>query len=162
MATIYNHDAAALCRSVRRVAEELYKSVSSATSGMNSFDQTRMKANVAAARSLLGWVNAQPQLDLPESHPNPIEVADPEKKPLVESDSINLALDICYATSVELLNCASAREASGLNTFDSARYAASLTKLDSLIDNHVAVAEPVDLPESSPSQPLSGKGALGT
>ena len=162
MSVIYNHDTAALCRSVRRISAELYKSVSSGTSGMNSFDQARCKANVAASRSLLAWVNSQPDLDLPESHPNALEVSDPAKYPAVESDSINLALDICYACEVEILNSSSAREAAGMNKFDSGRLGATLDKIDSLVDKHIAIAEPVDLPESSPSEPLSGAGAKGT
>ena len=162
MSKLYNHDVAALCRTSRRTLNALYLSVSGATSGMNKFDQTRMKANVAATRSLLAWINSQPDLDLVESHPTEIEVPDPEKKPLVESDSINLAMDILFATEVELVNCVSAREAAGMNKFDSGRLTSYLTKLDSLIDNHVAVVEPQDFPESTPSQPLSGKGSLGT
>ena len=160
--TVYNHDIAAICRLTGRLGVELYKSVSAGTSGMNEFDSARLKRNVAAVRSLLSWVVGEPKMDLPESHPTPIELPDPRKFESVESDSINLALDLCYACEIELVNSQSAREAAGMIIFDSDRLAAVLNKLDSLVDNHVATATPVDLPESIPSSPLSGPGALGT
>jgi len=162
MAVVYNHDVAALCRLVQRAGEELHKSVSSGTSGMNSFDLARSKSNIAAVRSLKDWVVAEPQLDLPESHPTAIELPDPVKRVTVESDSVNLLLDICHACEIEMLNSQSAREAAGMNGFDAVRVGQALKKLDSLLDNHVAKAEPLDLVESSPSRPLAGPGKRGT
>jgi hypothetical protein len=159
---VYNHDVAALCRQTHRIGVELYKSVSSSTSGMNKFDAERTKRNVAAVRSLLAWVVAEPQMDLPESHPLAIELPDPVRFDEVESDSINLALDLCHVCMLELQSSQSAREAAGMISFDAKRLVAVLEKMDSLIDNHVATSTPLDLPESVPSQPGSGSGATGT
>lgn len=159
---VYNHDVAAICRVTTRIGIELHKSVSSSTSGMNKFDIERLKRNTNACRSLINWVVAEPQMDLPESHPLAIELPDPTKFEAVESDSINLALDLCHVCEIELLNSQSARSAAGMLKFDADRLYSILTKIDSLVDNHVVPATPLDLPESAPSVPGSGPGFGGT
>lgn len=128
---------------------------------MNEFDQIRLQRNVAAVRSMLNWVTNQPHLDLPESHPTPIEMPDAVKHAKVESESCNLALDLCHVEEIELLNCVSGRDPAGCNEFDEARLRSVLEKLDKLVTDHVATATPLDLPETIPSEPMAPPGQMG-
>ena len=79
----------------------------------------------------------------------------------VESDEIDHVQRLLFAARNELVNSQSARLPSGLMPFDLTRFSAIVDKLEKFVVDYVEKASPLDLPESSPSKPVSGAGATG-
>lgn len=158
----YNHDVAGLYRRINRFIFEILKSVSSAGSQVNTFDQTRLQSYIGAIRAYQAWVMAQPQLDLPETHPRVIQL---EPAPVVPAEVENESVrDVVYMLELardELVNGQTSRNPSGMVSFDAARLTAVIDKVEQLLISYVQVVTPLDLPESSPSRVLSSAGLLG-
>ena len=159
----YNHDIAGLYRRLNRFIEELAHSVSSSGSQMNNFDQTRLATYLDAVDAYMNWVVAQPQLDLPETHPRIYEFKDaPEVKDEdVENES---ALDVIRMLELardETVNGQSARLGSGLISFDEMRLTAIVAKARNFLENYIATITPLDLPESSPMKNMTQPGMTG-
>lgn len=161
MATVLNHDIAGLCRRVNRFIIELYKSVSSSVHEVNEFDQERLAKYLSAIHTYRDWIVAQPHLDLPETHPREIEL-DPNPEILaVENEAVRDVITLMELCRDELVNSQSARSPAGLISFDDRRAIALVEKAEKFLTDYIAVVQPVDMPESTPSQPLSGPGATG-
>lgn len=162
----HNHDVLSLCCRIQRFCLEVHHSASSGAADLLSdFDRLRLRDYIAAIRAYHGWVVAQPQLDLPETHqakifklPEQLHTGD---LPMVDNFSVN---DLCHLFDVsitELMNSQSSRMASGLIAFDSVRLKSIVDKAESLLNAYIAVATPLDMPESSPSFEMSGAGKMG-
>lgn len=158
---IYNHDLVGIVQRLDRFRFELWKSVSSGGSELNQFDKDRLYDYLSSLNRYLDWVVAQPQLDLPESHPREFEVPEAPADVIVESEVVNDILRIMSVTRTEIVDSQTARKAAGLISFDEIRLRALLTKLKNFLDGYVADATPLDLPESSPQAAMSGAGNKG-
>lgn len=158
---IYNQDVIGLVSRLDRFHEELFKSVSAGTSELNEFDLERTQKALAALTGYLDWIQAQPHLDLPESHPNPYPVpAAPAALP-VESEIVNDILRIYSVLRIEMVNSQSSRKAANIIGFDEKRWRSLIAKLENYLKDYVAGYTPLDLPESSPKMPMSGPGRQG-
>lgn len=159
----YNHDVAGVMHRIKRFQYELYKSVSSGGAFVNSFDQARWAVYLDAVDTYLNHVMAQPQLDLPESHPRKImlSLVPDEEIMAVENESIRDVLYLLQLMMVEACNSQSSRMGAGLLPFDNNRVRALNEKARRLLIDYVAQVQPLDLPESSPSRALSGSGKSG-
>ena len=146
---------------MNRFLVEFIKAVSSETSEMNEFDQGRCASYLNAIDSYHAWVIAQPQLDLPETAPREYELETPPATPAVENESINDIVRMLVVARDELVNSQSARNAAGLNPFDSGRLTAIITKVRAFLTDYIQTVTPLDLPESSPKAASSGPGRLG-
>lgn len=158
---VNNHDIAGLQARINRFLEELHKSISSGVSQVNSFDQARVASYLEAIDTYHAWVIGQPQLDLPETSPRPIEL---ESNPVitdVENESVNDMVRILGIARDEIVNSQSARLGAGLIPFDSVRLTAVIAKVRAFLINYVATTTPLDLPESSPQSAESGPGRKG-
>src|SRR4030042_5869258 len=88
-ATTRNHDVLGIYTRMNRFIEEVQLSVSSATSQMNEFDQTRLQSYINSVNGYLDYVVGQPQLDLPETSPREYKFEPiPEEKD-TESEEVN-------------------------------------------------------------------------
>jgi hypothetical protein len=161
MAQINNHDIAGLARRMSRFVDEMQKSVSSEVSQTNEFDVTRAKTYLNAIESYQSWVNAQPQLDLPETHPLRITVSDGPELIALENESTVDLVYLIHLARVELVNSQSARNGSGLIEFDSLRLTSVIQKAGKLITEYIEQVTPLDLPESSPMQEGAVPGRSG-
>lgn len=161
MTIVMNHDIAGLCRRINRFIIELHKSVSSGVHEVNEFDQERLNHYLAAIRAYRGWIVDQPHLDLPETHPRPIELGSNPDVTAVENESVRDVITLMELCRDELTNSQSARYPAGLISFDDRRAMALVEKCQKFLDDYIAKILPLDLPESSPLQPMSGPGAVG-
>jgi hypothetical protein len=159
---VYNHDVVAIYNRLNRFIEELTKSVSSGLSLMNAFDIARLEKYLAAIDSIHAWVIAQPQLDLPETAPRAYTLEPAPIVPDLENEDVADILRLFGLSRDELTNSQSARQGSGLVGFDSTRLTAITSKTKKFIEDYVKKIQPLDLPESSPQNPLSGSGKTGT
>ena len=161
MPTVYNHDVAGICRRINRFLEELVKSVSSGVQLMNEFDQKRIMSYLQAIATYRDWITAQPQLDLPETHPRTIEIGPDAEVPVVENEATRDLLNLLQLARDELVNSQSARLPSGLVGFDEGRLTAIVNKANNFLVSYVQKTQPVDMPESSPSYIITGAGKTG-
>lgn len=160
-AIVYNHDIVGLYNRMNRFVEELYKSVSSNASLMNQFDQGRLASYFASLRGYVAWVVSLPQLDLPETSPRAFDLEPPPQLEMVDNDEVDDLLRLLVLSRDELINSQSARLGSGLINFDQTRITAIIDKADLFLTTYVAKITPVDLPESSPRDPMSPAGKTG-
>lgn len=160
---IFNHDVVWLYDLLRRFHTEMARSQSAPVSGMIEPDQVRLQSYLNTVRAAISWIQASPMLDLPETHPRPYTLEAYPAEINVENESINVILRLIRATAVELTNSQSARYSSRLQPFDEARLTGVLDKLDAFLNTFIknASAVPLDLPESSPEEPLGGDGSMG-
>lgn len=157
----YNHDVAGLQRRINRFIFEMIKSVSNAGSLMNDFDQTRLASYLAAIKSYVAFIVAQPQLDLPETSPRIIKLDANPTWDLLENEAIIDVIRMLEIARDEVVNSQSSRNSSGLNKFDEARILSVVTKIETFLNNYIKVITPLDLPESSPMRAVTGPGLGG-
>jgi len=161
MPEVLNQDLPGLHKRINRFLTEIYKSQSSSISEVTAADQTRIITYIDAIDSYHSWMTSQPDLDLPETSPNPFTLeANPEMAP-VESESCNDLIRQFQTLRDEIVNGQSARRSSGMIGFDSIRLTACTTKCRSFMTDFVANVTPLDLPESSPAKATSGLGRMG-
>jgi hypothetical protein len=160
-AFVYNHDVAGLQRRINRFIEEFAKSQSSPWSEVLAHDFNRAKSYLNALRAYKAWVVAQPQLDLPETHPRQHVLEENPAIPEIENESVRDLVVLFELLRDELINGQSARIGSGLIAFDAIRFDAVVTKTEAFLDDYVAPATPLDLPETSPMKAITPPGATG-
>ena len=161
MAEVMNHDVAGMCRRINRFIVELHKSVSSSIHGMNKFDQERLATYLMAIKAYRGWVVAQPQLDLPETHPRAIELGPNPDTSAIENEAIRDVMTLMELCRDELIHSQSSRAPAGLLIFDDRRAMALVEKCEAFLTVYIQGVQPLDMPESSPAQPMSGPGLGG-
>lgn len=157
----HNHDISGLHNRLNRFITELIFSVSSSSSQVNQFDQVRLGSYLRAVTAYQTWINDQPQLDLPDTHPRPYQLEANPEVPDLENESIVDVLRMLELTRDELVRSQSSRNAAGLIPFDNVRLTAMLNKIESFLTGYIAEVTPLDLPESSPQTEMSGPGSDG-
>jgi hypothetical protein len=159
---VFNQDVVWVYDMLRRFHQEMGRSQSAPVSGMIEADQTRLESYLSAVRQAVAWIQDNPLLDLPETHPRPYPLEDFPAELNVENEAINVILRLIRASAVELTNSQSARFSSRLQPFDEGRLRAIVDKLDAFLNNYIrAQAVPLDMPESSPEEPIGPDGFMG-
>lgn len=160
-AGVYNIDVTYLADKLARYAGEVQMSVSSNVAFVNEFDMARLQAYLTDIDAAIAYVLAQPQLDLPESHPmlHPIQ-AFPAMRDM-ESDEWDHVVRLLRSGYIELVNSQSSRLGAGLMPFDSRRVSALVAKTRQWLNDYVTQRSPMDLPETSPQQAMSPAGSAG-
>ncbi len=159
---VFNHDILWMYDMLRRFHQEMARSQSAPVSGMIEPDQKRLESYLKQIRTAIAWIQDTPLLDMPETHPRPYPLPAFPAEVDVENESINVILRLIRASAVELVNSQSARFSSRLQPFDMDRHIAVVDKIDAFLNNYIrASAVPLDLPESSPEEPIGPNGFLG-
>ncbi len=161
MAEVYNQDVASLCRRIARYADEVHKARSNSVADMSEFDVARVVSYFGSLRQFHAWVMAQPQLDLPEWTPTAENLPDWADHERVENEAINDLVRDFHTLWFELVNSQSARVSTGLVEFDSFRFESIMDKMESFVSDYIQNVQPLDLPETTPSEEVSGPGRLG-
>lgn len=161
MAEVLNQDIVGLHARINRFITEFYHSVGSSVSQMTTADIGRAVSYLDALDTYHAWIIAQPELDLPESHPTTYALEDNPTIESIENESVNDLIRMFETMRNEMINGQSSRRPAGLISFDSGRLTALSQKARSFLTSYVQVSTPLDLPESSPQEETSGKGKLG-
>lgn len=159
---VFNQDILFLTEHINRYIDELTHSQSSPVNGLIDADKTRLVSYIAALRHAHSWIQSQPMLDLPETHPRPFTMEPFPVVPEVENDAVAHCVRILEALRTEMVNSQSARMASRLQPFDSTRFTTLVDRLESFLVDYIGRAEPLDLPESSPQEAMPAPGKSGT
>jgi|TARA_R110002126_G_scaffold265044_1_gene408218 hypothetical protein len=159
---VFNHDVLWVYDMLRRFHQEMARSQSAPVSGMIEADQIRLESYLYTMRTAIVWIQDTPLLDMPETHPRPYPLTPFPPEVDIENESLNVIIRLIRAAAVEMTNSQSARFSSRLQAFDQKRLTAVIDKIDAFLNNFIrANAVPLDLPESSPEEPLGGDGFLG-
>jgi hypothetical protein len=158
---LYNHDVYGLIRRARRFRYETVKAASSNLASVSTADFGRAKSFLNALNVYLDWIENQPQLDLPESAPNKIEMDDTESLPMPENEAMVDLMNLYNIFEIEAAHCQSSRQGSGVISHDMNRFRAVIDKMDKYLDSYVATILPLDVPESSPKRAMTGSGRTG-
>lgn len=162
MTEVYNKDVVFLNDMLDRYIAEIGGSQSTGISGVLPFDVERILSYTAAVKRFMAWANSQPILDLPESHPR-LYTLEPFSEPQnVESESVNMLVRLFQDLRTEVVNSQSTRLSGTLLPADTKRIENNITKIESFVNEYVSDATPLDLPESSPEEPMVGHGRRGS
>ena len=161
MADTLNTDVVGLNERIRRFLMEVMKSASANSSQVKEADLSRLKSYLSSLRSYLDHVSREPELDLPETNPKVYTL-----KPLpaladIENESLADCCRLLELSREELVHSQSARLASGIIAFDKDRQVKIIEKAERFIKDYIEVVTPLDLPESSPMDPITPHGKLG-
>lgn len=152
---------AGLIRRLRRFRYETVKAASSGVAHVNEHDLRRAKSYLNAVEAYLNWIVSQPQLDLPESTPNPIDLGDPEVLPFPENESLTDLMVMYELLEKEIGNSQSARLGDSVISHDEKRVRDLVSKMRAFLETFVETILPMDLPESSPLKEGTGVGRTG-
>lgn len=158
---VFNHDIVGIYNRINRFIKEAIHQTSSNVSEMNQFDIKRMKSYLSAVRTYAAHVQADPELDLPETSPRTYTLREAPVVPDMENESLS---DICRLLQLmrdELINSQSARRPAKLIIFDYERLQQVLDKCDRFMVDYVEQVTPLDLPESSPRAAMTPPGRMG-
>ena len=159
---VFNHDILWVYDLLRRFHTEMARSQSAPVSGMIDADQKRLESYLGTIRTAVLWIQDTPLLDMPETHPRPYPLSAFPSEVNVENESINVILRLIRASAVELTNSQSSRFSSRLQPFDHDRLIAVVDKIDAFLNNYIRTqAVPLDMPESSPEEPIGPDGSMG-
>lgn len=159
---VYNHDIYGLVRRIDRFREEFSHAVSAGVHHFQAADLERFKTYLSALNTYMDHVQSEPQLDLPESHPKPVQVEPAPEMPAISNESISDLQYLIELCRTELVNSQSSRMPCRLIDFDEKRFRAVIQKMQRFITDYVETVLPLDLPESSPKSELAPHGRLGT
>jgi hypothetical protein len=158
--TTYNIDVHSCVRRYNRFLQEVNKAQSSGVSFTNPFDVARLASYVNSMQQFQAWIVGQPLLDCPETGPIEMDLPTSPVLPLMENESMQDVVNLIEIARDELANCQSSRMPTNMIKFDYDRQQSYLEKIRQLMA-YIQVAEPLDLPESSPMFDVTGPGKLG-
>jgi hypothetical protein len=158
--TTYNIDVHSVVRRYNRFIVEIQKSQSSGISQSMPYDVTRIKSYIASMNAFLNFIVSQPLLDCPETGPTEMPLPPHPTVVAMENDSAYDLLQLIEIARDEIVGSQSSRLPTNLLKFDYDRQIAYLAKLTNLLQ-YVANVEPLDLPESSPMDAVTGTGQQG-
>lgn len=159
--TAYNLDVVYVNDKLCRYAGEVIKSVSSSVAHVNDFDMARALKYLGDIDAAVSYVLSLPQLDMPESHPTAYKLQPMPEMPDMENDELDHMVRLLNAARRELINSQSSRMAAGFLPFDAGRVTALVAKARQWLTEYVGARAPMDLPETSPQELITGAGRGG-
>lgn len=169
--TITSMENADLAGLIEKIDEALFETLLSQSSGLTNWrtaDRTRIDSYLARCERYFEWMISEPETDSPQTHPMkyPIEYLSnreegPDGLPLVqnpENKGLRHCVRLMRVWMAEMAKSASRRMPNGLALPDQERFNAHLTKIRSYLTGYIDETQPLDLPESNPSSPMTGQG----
>lgn len=157
----YNLDVVYINDKICRYAGEVIKAVSANLAHVNTFDMARALKYLDDLDAAVTYVLAQPQLDMPETHPRERKLQAFPEVPNMENDELDHVVRLLESARLEVVNSQSSRMAAGLLPFDASRVSALVEKNRQWLTTFVQQRSPMDLPETSPQQLITGDGVGG-
>lgn len=155
---VQNMDVAGLVRRIRRYKYEVNKCVSAGLMHTTQGDYTRFISYLNALKTYFDWMVSQPQQDLPEWHPTNIDLGEGEKLAHPENEALADLITQLTALEEEMGFCQSARMHTAMMAHDEKRFRDIVQKIENFINDYIMLVQPLDMPESTPSQALTGVG----
>ncbi len=158
MAVVNNMDIAGLVRRVRRYKYEINKCVSASLMHTTEADIARFFSYLGAIQKYFDWMVSQPQQDLPETHPMDYDLGEPEKLSPPENEALADLITQFDALETEMTFAQSARMHTSIMPHDEKRFRDIIQKINNFVTDYIQTVQPLDMPESTPLQPMTGPG----
>jgi hypothetical protein len=147
---LFNDDVAGLVRRINKFIVELRDSQSRVTDDFGKHDQERLKSYIEAIRTYIAWVEGQPMLDLPKTHPTEVVIpTNPEIGAITNLNVIDLIRLLERGRDELLFGSDSSQRSSGFNKHDSDRVKAIIDKTEAYLTDYIEKITPLDSPETS-------------
>lgn len=156
-----NIDVAMIVRLLDRAIIEVVRSQSAPISGVRVADASRLESYLKEMESFVTWASRQPESDTPKSAPMVIKLDTPLALPAIENDAMWRVAQLLDTARFEVANSQSGGMPNGIKSQDKDRWMSYFADVRRFMGEHVAIVNPVDLPESSPRDPIQGLGRLG-
>jgi len=150
----YNMNVAGLVNRLNRFIKEMMYSQSANVNNYNEHDVERSRVYLQNLTSYIDWVVGQPIQDLPKTSPQPFTLAPMEEVIQVSNEMITDMVNYMVTMRDEILLSQSTRQSTGLMSHDERRTRSMIQTMTNFLDNYVAGANPVDMPESSPAEDM--------
>ncbi|MFH2047751.1 MAG: hypothetical protein ABIK92_21710 [Pseudomonadota bacterium] len=137
----------------RYITEQLY-SQSANTNNFNSHDVERCKQYLTNLTSYVDWVVGQPIQDLPKTTPQPYVLAPMVEVFQVSNEMITDVVNYMSTLRDEVVLSQSSRQSTGIQAQDENRIRSMIKAMEDFLSGYVESANPVDMPESSPAEPM--------
>lgn len=160
-AKTYNMNIGGLVDRANRFLQEMQKSQASNLTSFNVFDQGRLTSYLDSLEAYIDWVVAQPMLDLPETSPREVKMNTFPEIQEHENPMITDVVRLIERFRDELMHSQSSRQSTGLVSFDEVRARKIIEALRTYLADYVSKVNPVDLPETTPSEETTGSGKTG-
>ncbi len=159
--TTYNSNVAALVARANDFMTEAYRSASANIAQLMPYDLERFTAQIAAQKSYINnYMITAPLLDQPKTGPTEKPLDPAPKITEVENQTIMELIGLIQTFRDEVGSSQSSRLPNNATKFDVTRWNTYLDKMSTLLD-FAAKSEPLDLPESTPDEPMVGPGNRG-
>ncbi len=158
---LHNYELASWCRRCRRHAEEIHLSASADGPKMYEQDKDNIRSYILSLRALRDHIDDQPEVPYPETKDQTYTVEDLQDFVLIENESINDLAHAFVQMFNEVSQSQSAKMVTGILEFDFDNMETWLLKVESLLENYVEVATPLNLAQSSPKRERTAPGRRG-
>lgn len=161
---VQNLDMAGLLERLDRVRFEVLKANSSNFDQIMKADRERMNSYLAELQSYANYFAEEPEQDFPESYPDMYTVRYLVTPEILKVENMGIRdLDrLLEKIIVEMGNSQTARYPAGWHSPDKTRFDKYILRVKSLLEKHLDGVNPMDLPETNPSDPSITDGYLGT
>ena len=156
-----NIDTLGIVLRMDKIVKELIGNQSHGTSAVREADFIRSNAYLDELESFVAHCSRRPQQDYPKTYDMEIALPSATVVPLMDNLAILHLAQMVDTWRFEIANSESSRWSSGIQDHDGKRMANWFADYRSFFTEHIATSLPGDYPETVPSHPLTGRGALG-
>lgn len=153
----YNMNLASCIDRLNRYIAEMQKCQSSGTNTFFEVDLKRIQDYLADLESIFDWVEGQKTLDLPKTSPQEIALSPMIDKIQVDNEMVSDIVNYLITLRDEMRLSQSNRQSTGFHLDDLTRFRAVVESLKNYLTNHVSGHNPMDMPESYPTEILPEK-----
>uniref|UniRef100_A0A6M3L543 Uncharacterized protein n=1 Tax=viral metagenome TaxID=1070528 RepID=A0A6M3L543_9ZZZZ len=152
----YNLDIGGLCNLINRYLTEIQSSQSAQQNNVLTADLVRWTKYNENLRTYGQVCLNRPALDMPKTSPREMVLDPMTDKVNVSNEMVSHLTNYYLAFRDEMLLSQSNRQSTALMTPDMTRFTSIMDSIEKYITDYVVTQEPMDMPESSPAEPMVG------
>lgn len=156
-----NIDALGIVLRMDKIVKELIGNQSQGVSSFHPDDFIRATAYLNELEAFVNHCNRQPPQDYTKSYDIEIKLPEPTPVPMMDNLAVLHLAQMVDTWRFEVANSETSRKGSGIHEPDFKRMKNYFANYRAFMDEHIANQLPLDYPETVPSFPLVGRGALG-
>lgn len=156
-----NIDVLGIVLRMDKIVKELIGNQSHGVSVVREADFERSNAHLDELESFVAHCSRRPQQDYPKTYDMEVALPAPTAVPMMDNLAVLHLAQMVDTWRFEMANSESSRWSSGIHGPDGKRLANWFGDYRAFFSEHIAKVLPQDYPETVPSFPLTGRGALG-
>lgn len=144
-----------------KIVKELIGSQSHGVSVVREADFERANSYLDELESFVAHCSRRPQQDYTKTYEQEMPLPAPTVVPMMDNLAVLHVAQMVDTWRFEIANSETSRWSSGIHGPDAKRMANWFADYRTFFKDHIATQLPQDYPETVPSFPLTGRGALG-